>query len=725
MPGFPAFFIANHITNEVDYPLSLMIEITPVSAVLLITTVINAVVCFIGWKRQDSKTGLYFALGMTSITFWTLAAALGYMAVPLELKILFAKFDAIGYNFAIILFFFAVLYFASFEKWADDKWIRRYIFFIPISNILLTLTNELHGWVWSGFTPAGNNITIFEHGPAFTWIAATSYAVIIAIIAILVWAVRKGSAIQRRQARLLLWGTLFPLGANILYLYGVEGTEGVDWSSVTFSITGLFFLRALQSARFIDIIPVARDKLIASLGDGIVVTDRKSRIIDINLAAEIITRQKASSLVGKSIKEVLPTIHAHMIQSPDMETHTEFEIQDDVKQYFDVLITPLFERERIQVGNLIVFRNITERKASELQLQQLSRAVEQSPTSIVITDSKGIITFVNPFFTMLTGYAPSEVIGKNPNIIQSGQTPDKIYQSMWQSILGGQVWDGEFLNKKKNGELYWVHTIMAPVLDANGNTQSFIAIQEDITNRKLAEQTLENRFLEIQTLNKELREAQSQIVDQQRALATVQERQRLGRNLHDSVNQSIHSLMLFSETLIALLQNGETGQAIHAAERIQASGEQALKEVRLLVHESQAVFMDSYPDLIKALENRLDMVERRVGIQADLSYDLSALEYSPAEWMENIYWIVLEGLNNSLKHSQASRVHISIVDEVNQLSVEIKDNGTGFDPSQVGGGGFGMKSMKERVNLLGGNLSIESSPGHGTRVKCIVEIPES
>jgi signal transduction histidine kinase len=135
--------------------------------------------------------------------------------------------------------------------------------------------------------------------------------------------------------------------------------------------------------------------------------------------------------------------------------------------------------------------------------------------------------------------------------------------------------------------------------------------------------------------------------------------------------------------------------------------------------------MDSYPDLIKALENRLDMVERRVGIQADLSYDLSALEYSPAEWMENIYWIVLEGLNNSLKHSQASRVHISIVDEANQLSVEIKDNGTGFDPSQVGGGGFGMKSMKERVNLLGGNLSIESSPGHGTRVKCIVEIPES
>lgn len=700
-----------------------MFELNLVSAVILITTVINAVVSIIGWIRQDTKTGLYFFLGMTSITFWTLSAGLGYMAVPLDLKILFAKFDAVGYNFAVILFFFTLLYFAGLDRWADDKWFRRVIFLIPVTNILLILTNELHGWVWTGFTPVGNNIYIFEHGPAFTWIAVTGYAFMISIVAILVWMARKGPAIQRRQARLLLWATLFPIGANLLYLYGVQGAEGVDWSSVTFSITGFFFLRALQSARFIDIIPVARDKLIASLSDGMIVVDTKKRIIDINPAAETMLEVAEKSLIGKYLQDVMPQTHARLVEFPEQETHTEFESGDNPKQYFDVLLSPLYEKGQTQLGSLIVFRDITERKRNEIQLQQLSRAVEQSPTSVVITDTNGIITFVNPFFTMLTGYAPSEAIGKTPNIVQSGQTPDEIYQDMWQTIRSGKKWEGELLNKKKNGDLYWEHEVIAPVLDANGNIFSFIAVKQDITERKLAEQMLESRFLEIQTLNRDLQEAQTQIVDQQRALATAKERQRLGRNLHDSVNQSIHSLMLFSETLIALLQNGETEQAIRAAERIHESGEQALREVRLLVHEGQAIFMGGYVDMIQAIENRLNMVERRVGIQADFSYDLSVLERSPAEWMENLYWIILEGLNNSLKHSQASRVHVSIVDDVNQLTVEVKDNGAGFIPSPAGGGGFGMKSMQERAEILGGVISVESSPGQGTRVKCVVEIP--
>lgn len=701
-----------------------MFELTLVPVILLITTAINAVVCFIGWKRQDSKTGLYFAMGMTSITLWTFAAALGYMAVPLDLKILFAKFDAIGYNFAIILFFFTLLYFGSFDKLADNKWFRRLIFFIPITNILLTVTNELHGWVWTDFKPVGKNIYIFEHGPAFTWIAVTGYAFMISIVAILLWTVQKGSAIQQRQARLLLWATLFPIGANIVYLYGVQGLEGVDWSSVTFSITGFFFLRALQSARFIDLIPIARDRLMSSISDGMLVVDMKSRIIDINPAAETMLGLPAAALNGRSLQEVMPLTHSRLTESPSKEIQTEFEVERDAKQYFDVLLSPLYEKKKTQqIGNLIVFRDITERKQNELRLQQLSQAVEQSPTSVIITDTKGNITFVNPFFSMLTGYAPSEVVGKNLKIVKSGQTPDEIYQTMWKTILSGRVWDGEFLNKKKNGELYWVHSVMAPVLDLDGNVQSFIAVQEDITERKLAEQALESRFLEIQNLNKDLQEAQTRIVEQQRALATAQERQRLGRNLHDSVNQSIHSLMLFSETLIALLQNGEVEQAIHAAERIHESGEQALKEVRRLVHEGQASFMGGYDELILAIGKRLNMVERRAGIQADLSYDLSALERSPKEWMENIYWIILEGLNNSLKHSQASRVHVSIVDHTNQITVEIKDNGIGFDPGAAGDGGFGMISMHERAKILGGVLSVESLPGQGTRVKCVVEIP--
>lgn len=702
-----------------------MFKFTNISIVLFITTAINIVTTLIVWKRQRSPYGLYFALGMTSVTFWTLAVALGYAAVPLQLKILFAKLDTAGYSMAVVLFLFFGMYFTGLHEWANKRWLKVCLFLIIIFNILLVATNELHGLIWRGYKSVGDNIVVFEHGPGFFWLSLSEYPMYIAMIMMLWYASRTGPDVMRNQARLLFYASVFPIISNMVYLYGIKGTEGVDWTSLTFSITGGVFLWTLYGTGFMDLVPIARDRLITSLSDGMIVVDLKCRIIDINPAVETMLRKPAASLIGKELQEVMPLTHSRLMESPGQEIRTEFEIFRKTPQYFDVLISPLYDKEQTQqMGNLIVFRDITERKRDELRLQQLSRAVEQSPTAVIITDTNGIITFVNPFFTMLTGYAPSEAIGRNPNIIQSGQTPDETYQAMWKNLLAGRVWDGEFLNKKKSGELYWAHSVMAPVLDSEGAIQSFIAVQQDITERKLTEQTLENDFLEIQNLNKELREAQTQIVAQQRALATAEERQRLGRNLHDSVNQTIHSLMLFSETLIALLQKGETEQAIRAAERIQESGEQALKEVRLLVHEGQSVFMIGYTDLIQAIENRLNMVERRVGIQADFSYDLSALENSPTEWLENIYWIILEGLNNSLKHSQASRVHVSIVDDVYQLTVEVKDNGIGFDPGAAGGGGFGMRSMQERAEILGGVISVESSAGQGARVKFIMEIRE-
>ena len=113
---------------------------------------------------------------------------------------------------------------------------------------------------------------------------------------------------------------------------------------------------------------------------------------------------------------------------------------------------------------------------------------------------------------------------------------------------------------------------------------------------------MEQRLFEIQELNKNLQESQAQVVAQQRRLAKLEERKRLGRDMHDSVNQSIHSLMLFSETLISLLKKDQINKAISVAERIQESGRRALKEIRLLVFETQSQEADEITDLIAALQ---------------------------------------------------------------------------------------------------------------------------
>jgi PAS domain S-box-containing protein len=151
-------------------------------------------------------------------------------------------------------------------------------------------------------------------------------------------------------------------------------------------------------------------------------------------------------------------------------------------------------------GHLEVYgvsRDITARRQSEEQLRKLSRAVEQSHASIVITDPSGIIEYVNPYFTTLTGYSPEEAIGQNPRILKSGRTPTEAYRDLWRTIKSGGEWHGEFCNRKKNGELYWESVSISPVLDDAGNITHFVAVKEDVTRRKQADEALrqsEERF---------------------------------------------------------------------------------------------------------------------------------------------------------------------------------------------------------------------------------------
>jgi len=133
---------------------------------------------------------------------------------------------------------------------------------------------------------------------------------------------------------------------------------------------------------------------------------------------------------------------------------------------------------------------VTERKRKEQHLLQLTMAVEQSPSSVIIVDPDGMIEYINAQFTSLTGFTHKEAVGKNVNLVQSGQTPGFIYEEMWQTITAGETWRGEILNKKKNGELYWDSIVIAPLKDGAGNIVNFIATQEDVTARKHDEEAL-------------------------------------------------------------------------------------------------------------------------------------------------------------------------------------------------------------------------------------------
>ncbi|HIJ89775.1 MAG: PAS domain S-box protein [Desulfobulbaceae bacterium] len=135
--------------------------------------------------------------------------------------------------------------------------------------------------------------------------------------------------------------------------------------------------------------------------------------------------------------------------------------------------------------------DVSERKLYEEQLKRLYKAIEQSPLSIVITDPHGNIEYANPFFCAVTGYALGEVIGKKPSALKSGVHDAAFYRNMWQTISAGKIWQGEVCNRKKDGTLFWEHATISPVTDNHGKVVSYIAVKEDISERKQLTDTLQ------------------------------------------------------------------------------------------------------------------------------------------------------------------------------------------------------------------------------------------
>lgn len=148
----------------------------------------------------------------------------------------------------------------------------------------------------------------------------------------------------------------------------------------------------------------------------------------------------------------------------------------------------------------IIEQLTADKKNLEEQLRKLTVAVEQNPVSVVITDQQGRIEYVNPKFTCVTGYTLAEAQGNNPRVLKSGDQSDTFYSDLWQQIVSGGEWRGEFHNKRKDGSLYWESAIIAPVKNDKGEITHFLAVKEDITERKMVQEELHFAYAQMNEL---------------------------------------------------------------------------------------------------------------------------------------------------------------------------------------------------------------------------------
>jgi diguanylate cyclase (GGDEF)-like protein/PAS domain S-box-containing protein len=155
-------------------------------------------------------------------------------------------------------------------------------------------------------------------------------------------------------------------------------------------------------------------------------------------------------------------------------------------------VMPLAVRSRDETGELTeAFNQLMARLCqSDRELRKLTRAVEQSPTGIIITDTEGRIEYVNPAFSAATGYLREEAIGENPRLLKSGEQSPEIYRELWETIRAGREWRGEFHNVRKDGTYYWADATIAPITDEEGRITHYVGEQEDISERKRMEESL-------------------------------------------------------------------------------------------------------------------------------------------------------------------------------------------------------------------------------------------
>ena len=210
-----------------------------------------------------------------------------------------------------------------------------------------------------------------------------------------------------------------------------------------------------------------------------------------------------------------------------------------------------------------------------------------------------------------------------------------------------------------------------------------------------------------------------QLYQQAEKSAVLEERQRLARELHDSVTQLLYSMALMSGGWVAKARQGSLPDPVEQFGQIEALSLQALKEMRLLIHQLSPSILGEV-GLLQAIQNRLDAVEKRVNVDTQLRVEGSLPAISPIV-EEEIYFIIQEALNNALRHAHASTTLVVIQADAEQLHITVEDNGRGYDPAQPSSG-MGSTTMRDRAKMIGAQLNTQSQPGQGTRVSLTIEL---
>ncbi len=383
---------------------------------------------------------------------------------------------------------------------------------------------------------------------------------------------------------------------------------------------------------------------------------------------------------------------------------------------------PLRDRDTGVYGVLGIYIDISDRKRIEVLLQSRMAAIDAAADMVVITDGAGKITYVNPAFTKATGYAAEEVIGQTPRVIRSGQHGKDFYEAMWRTILSGSVWQGELVNRRKDGSLYPEEMTITPIRNDSGAVVKFVAIKRDVTVKK-----------EQQALASERGHLRESVAAMEQVLGIV------GHELRTPLAgvRAMAELLLMDQ--ITLQDQSHFLKSINQ-EVVRMSGtiNDLLEAARL--NSGRAQWNWSVVGMLETWREAADSIAPLVDptrVSLEVIADPESLEMGGDA--DAIRRLAVNLLSNAAKHTDGGsiRVHASGVEEGGKtwIRIEVTDTGRGIAPEivsrlgeafalnagvvgskHVRGAGLGLSICRGIAAAHGGRLSVRSEPGAGTSI---------
>ncbi len=522
-------------------------------------------------------------------------------------------------------------------------------------------------------------------------------------------------------------------------------------ASKTFQIINQIISNAFERKIISDNLQASEErfkKISANAQDGIILLNHEGLVSYWNKAAENIFGYSKQDIMGKDLHKLLALEFEYEAYKKGMEKFKKtgrgrafgriMELQAHTKENgiidIELSLSPVKIHNQWHAAGIV--RDVSKRKQTETELRTLYKAVENASAYVLITDPEANIQYVNKKFTDITGYDRDEVIGKNPRILSSGKHSDAFYKNMWETISEGKEWKGEFINKRKNGELYYESALLSSITDERGDIVQYIAIKDDITKDKIAQQEVLKAKQEAEEANRAKTVFLANMSHEIRTPinAVIGFSEILAQNLKDQTNLDyVNSIEASSKTLLNLLND------ILDLSKIETGAMEVHPEptdIRQLVKDITQIFslkiqqkdLDVTIKVDPAIPERIIMDELRTR-QIFLNVIGNAVKFTHKGYIDISLKKTKQLPGNKIDMACAiSDTGIGIPETFHNQVFEAFKQRSDHNTRKYGGTGLGLSITKKLMEIQGGEIAFSSKPGEGSVFNLYfknIELPEN